>query len=120
MKIAIPTRGNLVDSHFGHCEFYTIFTVNESQEIVYSEVLPSPKGCGCKSDIASVLAQKGVTVLLAGNMGDGALTVLTQQGIEVYRGNSGDVRALAEDYLQGKLEDSGMGCHSHGDHECGH
>jgi predicted Fe-Mo cluster-binding NifX family protein len=53
-------------------------------------------------------------------MGDGALTVLTQQGIEVYRGNSGDVRALVEDYLQGKLEDSGMGCHSHGDHECGH
>ena len=94
MKIAIPTRGTTVDDHFGHCEFYTLFTVNEAKEITGEETLPSPQGCGCKSNIASVLKEKGVTVMLAGSMGDGALNVLNNQGIRVLRGCKGDVRKL--------------------------
>lgn len=29
MKIAIPTRDNVIDNHFGHCEYYTILTVGQ-------------------------------------------------------------------------------------------
>jgi predicted Fe-Mo cluster-binding NifX family protein len=124
MKIAIPTRGTSVDDHFGHCESYTLFTVDTNKNIINSETIPSPQGCGCKSNIGAILQQKGVNVLLAGNMGDGALNVLRMHGMEVYRGNSGDVRLLAETYLKGNLADSGEGCQSHGDstdgHECNH
>jgi predicted Fe-Mo cluster-binding NifX family protein len=124
MKIAIPTRGNLVDDHFGHCEAYTVFTIDENKKIISSEILPSPQGCGCKSNIAGVLQQKGVSVMLAGNMGMGALNVLTGHGIDVYRGNSGDVRLLTEAFLQGKVGDSGIGCQHHGEHgeehQCNH
>jgi len=32
MKIAVPTtQNNLVDAHFGHCEFYTIFTIDNNK-----------------------------------------------------------------------------------------
>jgi len=117
MKIAIPTRGTVVDEHFGHCEIYTIVTADEKGNLVRSENLPSPQGCGCKSDIASVLKQLGVKVMLAGNMGNGALNVLTSHGIQVYRGNSGDVHQLAEAYVQGRIADSGESCHQHGHHE---
>ena len=122
MKIAIPTRGTTVDDHFGHCEFYTLFTVNEAKEIVDEETLPSPQGCGCKSNIASVLKEKGVTVMLAGSMGDGALNVLSNQGIQVLRGCKGDVRKWAEANLKGFVLDSGMGCHhEEGEgHHCSH
>ena len=123
MKIAIPTRGTVVDDHFGHCEFYTLFTVNEAKEITGEETLPSPQRCGCKSNIASVLKEKGVTVMLAGSMGDGALNVLNNQGIRVLRGCKGDVRKLAEAYLKGFVLDSGVGCHHHeggGEHQCPH
>lgn len=125
MKIAIPTRGSIVDDHFGHCENYTVFTTDEKQQIIHSETLPSPQGCGCKSNIASVLQQMGVSVLLAGNMGNGALNVLTRHQIQVLRGNSGDVRKLAEAFLQGQVGDSGEGCHEHehhgeGEHVCSH
>ena len=41
-KIALPTRNGVVDDHFGHCEFYTIFTVNEDNCITRTQVLPSP------------------------------------------------------------------------------
>lgn len=115
MKIAVPTRNNKVDDHFGHCESYSIFSI-EANTIQSVEMFPAPEGCGCKSDIAEVLQKKGVTVLLAGNMGAGALNVLQNEGITVLRGNSGDVRMVVEDYLQGKLSDSGVGCASHEAH----
>jgi predicted Fe-Mo cluster-binding NifX family protein len=124
MKIAIPTRGNFVDNHFGHCEAYTVFTIDENKIITSSEILPSPQGCGCKSNIASVLQQKGVSIMLAGNMGNGALNVLTSHGIEVYRGCTGDIHKVAEGFLKGQIDDSGEGCHHHEqhgeDHQCNH
>jgi predicted Fe-Mo cluster-binding NifX family protein len=124
MKVAVPTRGNAVDDHFGHCEAYTVFTIDDNKKIVSSEILPSPQGCGCKSNIASVLQEMGVTVMLAGNMGNGALNVLMSHGIEVYRGNSGDVRKLTEAFLQDNVSDSGEGCHHHEhhgeEHQCNH
>ena len=125
MKIAIPTKGTVVDDHFGHCEVYTIFTSDENKKLIHTELLPSPKGCGCKSNIAADLQQLGVSVLLAGNMGNGALNVLTRHGIEVFRGNTGDVNLLAKSYLDGLISDSGEGCSSHdhpgeGDHQCQH
>lgn len=123
-RIAVPTRNGAVDDHFGHCESYSIFTVENGRIAGEPESLPAPQGCGCKSGIASVLQEKGVTVMLAGNMGAGALNVLSRHGIKVFRGCSGEVRPLVEAYLAGGIADSGESCHAHGDsadgHVCGH
>ena len=124
MKVAVPTRGNVVDDHFGHCEEYTVFTIDENSKIVKEEKLPSPQGCGCKSDIAAIFQQMGVSIMLAGNMGNGALNVLNYHDIDVYRGCSGDARQITEAFLQGNIDDSCEGCHHHehqgGDHQCNH
>jgi predicted Fe-Mo cluster-binding NifX family protein len=125
MKIALPTRGNIIDDHFGHCESYTIFTINERDEIENRETLLSEAGCGCKSGIAGVLRQKGVEIMLAGNMGDGALNVLQRHAITVFRGCQGDVTEVTRAFIRGELDDSGVSCgHSHGDggqgHQCNH
>lgn len=118
MKIALPSRGNQIDDHFGHCEYFTVFTVDTtSKEITASETVPSPSGCGCKSNIASILSDMDVKVMLAGNMGEGAVRVLNNSGIEVLRGCSGDVKAAALKWLEGSLMDSGDSCHEH-EHGC--
>lgn len=119
MKIALPTKNSMIDSHFGHCDHFTVFTLNEKKEIINEETVQSPVGCGCKSNIAGTLAQMGVKVMLAGNMGDGAVNVLGNSGIEVVRGCRGNVRAVADKWISGNLTDSGIGCSAHG-HECGH
>ena len=31
MKIAVPTRDNMVDNHFGHCAYYTIYTIEDNK-----------------------------------------------------------------------------------------
>lgn len=124
MKIALPTRGNEVDDHFGHCEAYTVFSIDENKNIISSEIIPSPQGCGCKSNIAAILKQKGVSVMLVGNMGNGALNVLMSHGIEVYRGNKGDIHKLTKAFLYGNVVDSDEGCKSHDhhgeEHQCNH
>ncbi len=127
MKIAVPTTlENNVDAHFGHCEFFTVFTVDGS-EIQNSEIVESPQGCGCKSNIAIVLQDMGVEIMLAGNMGGGAVNVLNSHGISVVRGCDGNVKKLVEEYIKGELVDSGESCkqheqHSHHEdgHQCNH
>jgi len=122
MKIAVPARDGMVDEHFGHCKEFLIFR-SENGALVEEPAIPSPEDCGCKSGIASTLARAGVTHLVAGNMGEGALRVLQAQGIAVVRGASGPARAAAEAFAAGTLADSGCGCAGHhGDngHGCGH
>jgi predicted Fe-Mo cluster-binding NifX family protein len=128
MKIAVPvTKENQIDSHFGHCESYNVFTISDKNEIVEIKSLESPQGCGCKSDIASVLASDGVTIMLAGGIGGGAINVLNNSGIEIIRGCSGDAAEVVKLYLSGLVEDSGSSCHQHEEHHhngqgnsCGH
>lgn len=118
-KIAVPTRDDMVDDHFGHCDHYTIFTI-ENNKVAARESYPSPQGCGCKSGIAPVLKNMGVKVMLAGSMGEGAKNVLGANDIKVVRGCSGNVDELVAKYLAGEISDSGEGCHAHGDgeHQC--
>jgi len=120
MKIALPSRQNFIDDHFGHCEYFTVFTIdNSNKDILAQETIASPAGCGCKSNIAHTLSEMGVKVMLAGNMGEGAVNVLNSAGIEVLRGCSGDVREVALQWLAGSLIDSKDSCHEH-EHGCQH
>ncbi len=119
MKIALPSRNNQIDSHFGHCEYFTVFTVSEDKKIIDEQTIASPAGCGCKSNIAQTLADEGVKLMLAGNMGNGAVRVLNFSGIDVVRGCAGPVKEVAEAWLSGNLSDSGESCSDHG-HECNH
>ena len=115
MKIAVPTKDGCVDNHFGHCDHYTIYTISNKQIVDVVEH-PSPQGCGCKSNIAYELRDMGVTVMLAGNMGAGALNKLNSCNISVVRGCKGDIDNVVNAYLSGNLVDSGIGCSSHDEH----
>lgn len=122
MKIAVPTtHDNRVDAHFGHCEFFTVFTI-EDGVIKSSQKVESLQGCGCKSNIVSTLQEMGVEIMLAGNMGGGAVNVLNHHGIDVYRGCDGDITNLVLDFIKGELVDSGVSCsqHERHHHEDGH
>lgn len=113
MKIALPANQNQVDEHFGHCEYFTVFTIDDNNKILSQETIIPPPGCGCKSNIAQTLAQMGVKYMLAGNMGQGAVNILGSNGIQVLRGCSGDVKDVVESWLAGTVKDSGMACTQH-------
>lgn len=119
-KIAVPvSSGNRIDDHFGHCDSYGIYTISESNEITDVQTIKSEQGCGCKSNIANILANQGVSTMLAGGIGAGAINVLNRSGISVVRGCSGDPAEAVKNYIEGRITDSGESCqhheHHHGD-----
>jgi predicted Fe-Mo cluster-binding NifX family protein len=101
-----------------------VFTV-ENNNILNSEVVQSPEGCGCKSNIVSTLSEMGVSVMLACNMGQGAVNVLSYNGIDVIRGCDGNITDVVNEFINGQINDSGESCHVHEHHhndggECAH
>ena len=110
MKIAIPTNNNNVDDHFGHCEYYTIFEVDNEKNVISQEKLDAPVGCGCKSNVIPLLVKDGVRVMLAGNMGDGAFHKLNSSGISVIRGCFGNILDVFHSWQNSEIQDSKIGC----------
>jgi predicted DNA-binding protein (UPF0251 family)/predicted Fe-Mo cluster-binding NifX family protein len=119
MKVAVPAREGQVGEHFGHCDHFMVYALDEGRRIASEERVDSPAGCGCKSDIVGILARMGVTHMVAGNMGEGAVRILHAHGIHVVRGASGDAREAVQRFGAGTLEDSGTACagHAHGQHD---
>lgn len=121
--IAVPVKGEKVDDHFGHCELFLLFKINDQNEIASTISMDSPLGCGCKSNLTELLVAQGVTHLLAGNMGEGAIRKIRDAGIQVTRGCTGNAADVVHLFLGGKLTDSGITCahHNHGEsHVCNH
>lgn len=114
--IAIPTEGNRIEDHFGQCRFYTLVKVDEHNNISSKESFPSPQGCGCKSNLAEILAAKGTSVMLAGNMGQGAKNHLNAAGIEVMCGFSGDIEHALYLYLNKGFTGDDTVCEHHHHH----
>ena len=100
MKIAVPTIGSILDEYFDPCEVFTIFTVDEPNNIVESEILYTPEGCDCTNNIPLTLQQKGVTIMLAYKLPEHADGVCQKYGIQAYLGYKGNVLEVVETFLQ--------------------
>lgn len=117
MKIAVACDGKNVSQHFGHCEGFTIFNV-ENNEIKGNEFFPNP---GHRPGFLPVfLHEKGANVVISGGMGGGAVDLFNEKGIEVIVGVAGDCETNVKSYLKGNLKSTGSVCHDHQhSHECG-
>ena len=118
MKIATTYENGNIFQHFGRTEYFKVYEV-EDGAIVSSEVIGSD-GIG-HGALAGLLANHDIQVLICGGLGGGALNALTNAGIEVCAGASGNADEAVAAYLRGELVDTGANCdhHHHGeDHEC--
>ena len=118
MKIAIPTKQDQVDNHFGHCDFFTIFELNEQFDVIGKEKLEAGKVCGCKSNLTDDLVQKGVNLLLAGGIGEGAIRKLNAENIEVIAGFNGNIETAVETWKRKDFSSNFTICTEHD--ECSH
>ncbi len=85
MKYAMPVSGGMMSPHFGHCEEFALFDVDEqSKEITSKEFIPSPEH---EPGLLPVwLAEKGASVIIAGGMGPRAVELFQENGISVVLG----------------------------------
>lgn len=116
MRIAVTYENGEIFQHFGHTEQFKVYDV-ENNKIVSSQVLDT-NGSG-HGALAGILQALHVDVLICGGIGGGAQMALSQAGIKLYGGVSGNadeaVNALLGDTL---AFDPNVKC-SHHDHEHG-
>ncbi len=82
-KIAIPVVNGLLSSHFGHCHFFFIAEVVDGEVKQTQEVIPPPHEPGV---IPRWLSDLGVNVVLVGGIGQKAINLFKQFGVDLIVG----------------------------------
>lgn len=110
MKIAIASDNKEVAQHFGHCEVFECFTIDENGIAGWDTI----KNPGHKPGFLPVyLHEKGIDVIIAGGMGQSAANLFEGNGIKVICGASGPIDKVAEDYVGKTLQSTGSLCEDH-------
>ena len=106
MKICVTaTAASLdaqIDPRFGRCSYFVIV----DSETMQFEAIPNTAagvsgGAGIQA--AQTIANKGVKMLITGNVGPKAFQALSAAGIEVATGAFGTVREAVEKFKRGEL-----------------
>lgn len=119
MRIAIATNDGKVSGHFGHCEGFTVYSI-EDNKIHSEEFLKSPKHQ--PGVLPKFLANNRVNLIMAGGMGAKAQQIFNTEDIEVVVGVAGTLDEVIKEYLEGTIESSNAVCndHAHHDQGCSH
>lgn len=100
-KIAIPTSDGLLDAHFGHCKQFVMVDIEDDEisGISYLDAPPHQPGL-----LPLWLAERGASDIIAGGMGQRAIDLFNEQGVNVFVGAPKlDPLKIAEAFLSKTL-----------------
>ena len=98
---AIPMEGGRLCSHFGHCEQFSFIDVEDNTITNERLITPPPHEPGL---LPGWLAERGVTDVIAGGMGQRALDLFAAQNIKVSVGaEPKSPKELVSDWLKKAL-----------------
>ncbi len=103
MRIAIPLADGKLAMHFGHCPQFALVDVDAAEKkIVGREDIDAPPHQ--PGLLPAWLAERGVTTIIAGGMGQRAHGLFAEQGVQVVIGAPADTpEKLVTEYLGGTL-----------------
>ena len=108
-----------VSGHFGHTPYFVVAELAEGL-IVSSRLVTSPghgQGCSMPAFVESL----GVSAVIVGGIGAGAVNGLRARGIEVAAGATGNAATALSAFASGTLPKGEPGCGGRRDHghSCG-
>ena len=104
MRIAIPVAQDRLSPHFGHCDQFAIFDIDDNLKKVMNrdDAIPPAHAPGV---LPKWLHENNVNVIIAGGMGQRAQQLFAQNDIEVVIGaTTSSPEELVSAYLGGTLE----------------
>jgi len=103
LKIAIPVDSEgILNEHFGHCEFFVLYTVSNKEVMSVEKLTPPPHEPGL---LPRWLSEKGVSDIIAGGMGQKAIRLFNQFGVNALVGAPREsANILVENYLNESLD----------------
>jgi len=110
MKICVTATGSdlnaQVDPRFGRSQYFVIVDSDTMAfEAMVNEAMNAPGGAGIQA--AQAMVNKGVNVVISGNMGPNAFQVLSTADVKIATGAYGTVKEAVEMYKSGKLGETG-------------
>ncbi len=106
--IAIPLENGKLCTHFGHCQQFAIVDVENNIITEEKLVTPPPHEPGL---LPRWLAEKGVTEVIAGGMGQRAIDLFTGQNIKVNVGaQPKSPNELVTDWIKSSLVTGNNAC----------
>ena len=109
MKICVTaSSGSLdaqVDPRFGRCQYFLIVDSDKMDFEAMPNMGANTMG-GAGIQAAQAVSNKGVGVVITGNVGPNAFKALSAAGINVLTGASGTVRDVIEMYKSGQLKET--------------
>lgn len=102
-KIAVPVDDSgILDAHFGHCKYFAILQCEGNAIISEEKIVPPPHEPGL---LPRWLAEKGVTDIIAGGMGQKAIQLFNNGGVNAFVGApKNNAKELAEGLLNETLQ----------------
>ncbi|MGP1587347.1 MAG: DUF134 domain-containing protein [Treponemataceae bacterium] len=123
MKIAVTYENGQIFQHFGHTEKFKIFEVADDKILESKIVDTNGQGHGA---LAGFLKSFRVDTLICGGIGGGAKAALSEAGIKIFGGVTGDADTAVKNFIEGTLEyNPNVQCthhghgENHGEHKCG-
>jgi predicted Fe-Mo cluster-binding NifX family protein len=107
-KIAIPLENGRLCTHFGHCQQFAIVDVENNMITEEKLLTPPTHEPGL---LPRWLAEKGVTEVIAGGMGQRAIDLFTGQNIKVNVGaQPKSPNELVTDWIKSSLVTGNNAC----------
>ena len=107
-RIAVPVMDNLLSTHFGHCQEFHLFDVENKEIKNISKEVPPPHEPGI---LPKWLHEQGATDVISGGMGQRAIRIFNDQKINVYVGAPiEEPEKLVKDFLSGHLPTTANMC----------
>lgn len=103
MKYAVPLVGGKLSEHFGHCEEFAFFDIDETtRKILQRDIVAAPKH---EPGVFPVwLAEREISIIIAAGMGSRAQALFSENNIKVITNVlSKDPEKAVLDYLNGTL-----------------
>jgi predicted Fe-Mo cluster-binding NifX family protein len=113
-KVAIATSIDGMLDHFGHCETFMIYEIND-QVITGVTTVKNPEHQ--KGALPKYLYDLGVTHVITQNIGAMALKIMEGLNLEAIYGVNGKTTDVIQLYLNGKLVSSNESCKHHDEHD---
>ena len=121
MKLSVTYEDGQVFQHFGKTKQFKIYDVADGAVGFSMVVSAGGNGHGA---LAGFLRMLGISVVLCGGIGPGAVQALQSLGITPIAGVTGDADRAAEDFVAGRLAENTEALCSHRpgslDFGCGH
>jgi predicted Fe-Mo cluster-binding NifX family protein len=110
VRVAIACDKGNVSEHFGHCEEFVIYEIEENK-IKSREVLKNPGHI--PGFLPKFLKEKNVDVVITKGIGPRAVELFRSLGIKVMSTISGNEREVIKKYIEGQLEETSKACKEH-------